>query len=743
MSLRKKINIIIIGLIVLYGVVDFGIHQFIIYPSFLAIEQEGAVKDAKRVEGAIAREILYLDSLVHDWAAWDDTYDFVDSRSEEYIKANLPISTFIDNNVNLIFICDPTGKVVWGEIYDLETEETIQIDNFPKEHLLKSHPLISYKTENTPLSQLTIAGIYITSKGPMLISSRPILTTGNEGAIRGSFIMGRLLTDELIENLVNQTQVDFQIYQLQDDSLALPLKTLVEEFNDTSKYNIKIIDNNLLQICTLYPDIEGNNALLLKSRIQRKIIKTGLQTIHYSMGYVLLAGLGSLVFVLWFLQKLVINPVKKITDHTIAVRRTNDLSKRINIQSHDEIGVLANEFDELLYQLEKRTNALKESEEKLVRSKKMESLGLLAGGVAHDLNNVLSGIVTYPELILMDLPEDSKIRKPMENIQESGLKATAIVQDLLTIARGIAITKEPVDLNRLVIDFLSSPECMKLKHYHPSVTISTHLAPDLLNVNGSHIHIRKALMNLASNASEADGSSKVTISTSNRYLDKPLQRYEDITKGEYVVLSVSDNGRGIFPEDLKSIFEPFYSKKVMGKSGTGLGLAVVWNVVRDHDGYVDVKTNDSGATFELYFPITREKTVVKSDSLSIDTYRGNGETILVVDDLDFQQELLCNMLEVLGYNTKVVSSGENAVKYLEKESVDLVLLDMIMGAGLNGRETYQKIVSIRPDQKAIIISGFSETEDVHGAQQLGAGQFVKKPVTLERLGMAIKSELEK
>ena len=386
--------------------------------------------------------------------------------------------------------------------------------------------------------------------------------------------------------------------------------------------------------------------------------------------------------------------------------------------------------------------ALRESEEKLARSKKMESLGLLAGGVAHDLNNVLSGIVSYPELILMDLPEESKLRKPVETIMESGNRAAAIVQDLLTVARGVATAKEPLSLNDMVSDYLISPELNKLKQFQPAVTIKTSLDGDLLNVKGSEVHIRKVVMNLTSNAAEAvEGSGSVTISTMNRYLDRPVCGYSEVSIGEYAVLAVSDDGPGISPDDLKKIFEPFYTKKVMGRSGTGLGLAVVWNTMQDHDGYIDVKSDENGTTFELYFPITRDEISDKDLSIPLEDFKGNKETILVVDDVKTQREISCKMLDMLGYITIAVSSGEEAVEYLKENRVDLVLLDMIMDPGINGRETYERIIKIHPGQKAVIISGFADTDEVKKARRAGAGQYIKKPVTLEKLGLAVKEEL--
>jgi CheY-like chemotaxis protein len=346
--------------------------------------------------------------------------------------------------------------------------------------------------------------------------------------------------------------------------------------------------------------------------------------------------------------------------------------------------------------------------------------------------------------MLIDLPEDSKFRKPIETMKESGDKAVAIVQDLLTVARGVAISKEPFGLNDLIGDYLNSPEFKRLEQFHPAVTIKTDLDAGLFNLDGSPVHIRKILMNLVSNAAEAIAESGVvTISTENRYLDRPLMGYDDLSIGEYVVLSVSDNGSGISSEDIERIFEPFYTKKVMGRSGTGLGLAVVWNVVEDHNGCINVASDENGTTFDVYFPVARREVSKKDLPKRINAYKGNGETILVVDDVESQRDISCNMLAALNYNAKSVSSGEEAVRYLKENPVDLILLDMIMDPKINGRETYERIKQVRPRQKAIIMSGFAETEEVMKAQSLGAGQFLKKPITLEMVGLAVKKELEK
>jgi CheY-like chemotaxis protein len=230
----------------------------------------------------------------------------------------------------------------------------------------------------------------------------------------------------------------------------------------------------------------------------------------------------------------------------------------------------------------------------------------------------------------------------------------------------------------------------------------------------------------------------------NRYVDRPLKGYDHIKEGEFAVLAVSDDGLGISSDDLERIFEPFYTKKVMGRrSGTGLGLAVVWNVMQDHKGYIDVTSKENGTIFELFFPMTREEISGKDLSTPFKDLKGNGETILVIDDMGSQRDISCKMLETFGYKTKAVCSGELAVEYLKENHVDLILLDMIMDPGINGRETYERIIKIHPKQKAIIVSGFAETDDVRKIQKLGAGKFLRKPLTIEEIGKAVKEEIEK
>ncbi|SMC96209.1 HAMP domain-containing protein [Desulfocicer vacuolatum DSM 3385] len=526
------------------------------------------------------------------------------------------------------------------------------------------------------------------------------------------------------------------------------------------------------------------------------------QMVVFFFGILFFVLLVIIICLNMFLSHCVILPTSRLRD-AMGQLQTGELGTQVSISSRDEIGQMAsafNEMSQMLYeQKEKLTRAItakdtyalklkksnaalellnknletrvrertaelsksnrhlqeeiderqrayrekRELEKRLDRSKKMETLGLLAGGVAHDLNNVLSGIVSYPDLLLLDLSPDDPGYGPIMTIKNSGQKAAAIVQDLLTLTRRGVICNEVVNVNAIISEYFTSPEHQRLILFHSNITVEVLLQEDLFNIQGSPLHLKKTVMNLVSNAAEAqpDGGS-IQVSTYNRYVDKPIQGYQLIKEGDYVILEVKDHGMGISEHDREKIFEPFYTKKIMGRSGTGLGMAVVWGTIQDHRGYINIKSElNRGTTFELFFPITRKHSAKQEDIPSLASHMGNRERILIIDDVKEQVEIATMILKKLNYTPVSVSSGEKAVKYLESHCVDLLILDMIMAPGMDGLETYKKIIETHPGQKALIVSGYAENHRVKTLQQLGAGPYIKKPYTIEKLGRAIKDEL--
>ena len=492
--------------------------------------------------------------------------------------------------------------------------------------------------------------------------------------------------------------------------------------------------------------------LIIKQTVRAYAVNIGLIT----LSLLLLGILLSLAISRQFFK-----PIKEMIGYLQRVGE-GDYDVKFDSKPRDEIGELFSSFEQMTRELktstvsvtdlkrEIRQRARAEAERnemaaQLQRSQKMEAVGRLASGVAHDLNNMLSGLVSYPELLMLDLPANHRMRPPLETIQKSGQKASAIVQDLLTLARRGVSNTEVVDFLKIVRDYLDSPEFHNLISFQPAIEVQTDFDPVVMNIKGSSAQLGKVVMNLVSNAVEAmpEGGT-VYLQITNRYIDRPIPGYDKIEQGEYLLFTIRDEGIGIKPDDLEHIFEPFYSKKVMGRSGTGLGMAVVWGAVKDHRGYIDIKSRvGQGTQIDLYFPLSREPIEPQGPRRKLDEFQGAGETILVVDDVAEQREIASRILERLGYRTVTVESGEAALDYLETQAADLVLLDMILDPGIDGHETYRRILEIRPGQKAVIASGYAESVQVEQALAMGAGAYIRKPYTLEKIGLAVRTELDR
>jgi len=383
-----------------------------------------------------------------------------------------------------------------------------------------------------------------------------------------------------------------------------------------------------------------------------------------------------------------------------------------------------------------------ELQEKLDRAERMESLGILAGGVAHDLNNMLGPMVGYSDLLLMKLDENDPIRKQVKRIGKSAQDAADVIQDLLTLARRGRYEMVPTSLNEVIESYLDSGGFNRLAESRPTITVEWRPDREISNLMGSSPHLSKAVMNLVVNAFDAmpNGGSLV-IETSQQHLTRLRSGYGGIEEDDYIILRVRDTGVGIDPGDLNKIFEPYYSKKKMGASGSGLGLAVVYGIVKDHKGYYDIfSERGKGAEFIIYFPVTTE--MISDTSCTQADYRGT-ESILIVDDVEEQRQISYDLLSSLGYQAATAVNGRDAVRYMTENKADLLIMDMIMEKDFDGLDAYREIIRMHPGQKAIIVSGFSATERANEMQRLGAGPYIKKPYNLSTIARAVREELDR
>jgi CheY-like chemotaxis protein len=263
-----------------------------------------------------------------------------------------------------------------------------------------------------------------------------------------------------------------------------------------------------------------------------------------------------------------------------------------------------------------------------------------------------------------------------------------------------------------------------------------------MNIKGGKSQIHRIISNLATHAIDAmKPGGTLSIKTENFYADEVTGKFGRIPRGEYVKVTVSDTGNGIPRDILSKIWDPFFTTKIADKKrGSGLGLSVVHAVVEDHHGFIDLSSELEKCTnFYLYFPITREVRELEEREQLV----GGTEKILVVDDDSVQLEVSNSLLSNLGYDVLTINSGEKALDILREETIDLLVLDMVMPPGMDGAETYRRALEINPNQKAIIISGYAETERVDYAKKLGIGSYIRKPLTLRAIASVVRKELDK
>lgn len=346
MSVRIKIGVILCAAMIGLALAEYGVQRFVVLPGFYSLERDEAVKDADRVLKALQNEVKYLTIFAWDWSAWDDTYEFVQSRSEAYIASNLIIDTFTGNHLNVIYIYDAAGRRIWGKIYDLDTEAEMELALLPKEGLPDGH-LLRTGSAGGAEGKSDIQGFVLTEAGPMVISAVPILKSNYAGPSRGTLIMGRFLDEAMVAQIAEQTQVDFSL----SDVSGKP--SCVDLADEKQRFDVHVGSGNLLHVHAVLPDISGKPLLSVNTSFQRKISSTGHDTMQNSILLILAAGAGILMLLSLSLKKVILNPLSILSKHVLSIKKTGDLSRRLMLFRKDEIGMLARECDNMVARLDK------------------------------------------------------------------------------------------------------------------------------------------------------------------------------------------------------------------------------------------------------------------------------------------------------------------------------------------------------------------------------------------------------
>jgi signal transduction histidine kinase/CheY-like chemotaxis protein len=379
-------------------------------------------------------------------------------------------------------------------------------------------------------------------------------------------------------------------------------------------------------------------------------------------------------------------------------------------------------------------------EEHLTQARKMESIGRLAGGVAHDFNNILAVILGHGELMMEDLPEESPLRVDLANMLKAGERARDLTRQLLAFGRKQILNVRPLELNPAVQEVGG----MIQRLLGEDIEIRLRLGTNTGSVKADQSQLHQVLMNLCLNARDAMPNGGVlTIETRKVWIDESSgDERSALAPGSYVLLGVSDTGTGMDETTLQHVFDPFFTTKEKGK-GTGLGLATVYGIVKQHGGEILVSSAPGrGTTFQVYLPPAQEVLPSENSATTDKPVAGHGETILVAEDNPHVRKLACMMLTRLGYTVLESRTVSECLDMASKTpEIDLLLTDIVM-PGMNGLQLFERIRAFRPELKTLFMSGY--TDDVigqHGLLDVSI-HFITKPFTEKGLSRKVHEALQ-
>ncbi|MDP2729646.1 MAG: CHASE4 domain-containing protein [Dehalococcoidales bacterium] len=612
MTLRSKtlltVGIVFLALIIILYIIS----QTLLMRSFARLEEQRTRQNVEQALNALSNDLLTLKSLTSDWASWDDTYAFVEDVNQDYIQTNLVDDTFTELRLNLMLFVNSSGQMVHGKAFDLQNEEEMTVPESLLSYLPPGGLLVSHSDPES-----IVRGIILLPENPMLIVSAPILTSEDEGPVRGALILGRYLDSSEIERLSGQTRLPLTIYRYDRSPAPGDFQTLVPFLSEEIPVLIRPLGKQSVAGYALMRDIYDKPVLLMRVDMPRDIYAQGQDTLAYFILSLLAVGAVLGVTALLFLDRQVLSRLTRLSRGVSSIGTSGDLSVRVPISGKDELSKLGVALNVMVETLERSSNMLKRKNELLdAQTKDLQSKAeeLTAqrrevekanqrksefmANMSHELRSPLNVIIGFAELMIDELSGkiDQEQKQCLNDILNSGQHLLSLVNDVLDLSRiesgKVELKSGKVALERLIAS-LTRTVMPILSPRKQSLDVDVESCLPLVYADEGNL--AQVLLNLVDNAS------KFTP-------DEGKLKVEAVRVGDWCRVSVIDNGIGIKKEDQERIFEPFIRLEeplVRERGGTGLGLTVVKQLIEKHGGRVWVESEyGRGSQFNFTLPLT-------------------------------------------------------------------------------------------------------------------------------------------
>jgi signal transduction histidine kinase len=594
MTLRRKTLLIIVG--TFYGVIIllFFISRNILLGSYSDLENQSTHQDVERVLTAYSQVLSSLDTTAADLAAWDDTYAFIADPGENYIRSNLTDSTFTQLGLNLMLYMDSSGQSVFGKAFDLENDMEIPLPPDLSAYLAENDLLVTQRNAESGYS-----GTIVLPEGPMMISSHPILTSQNQGPVRGTLIMGRYLDTAGIAELAETTLLSITVHRFNDPQVPSDFSAALSSVSTASPIYVQPLNEQSIAGYTLIEDISGRPALMLRVDAPRDIYQQGQSAISYLILTIVGVSLAFGLVTILLLEKQVLSRLSYLSRNVSDIGTSGNLEARVSVPGSDELSRLGATINGMLAALEQSETELRhlfENEKQLRQELEAEINKRVefTHALVHELKTPITPVLASSEMLLEEVKKSGPAWELAQSISQGAYNLNQRIDELLDLARGevgmLQINPEAVEPGRLLRNIVDSVKSLARKNGH---TLNTELPSSLPIIQADNDRLRQVVLNLLNNAfkfTPSGGSITVRAREEKAHL----------------IVEVQDTGSGISQEEQKRLFEPYQQLESERSrlAGLGLGLSLSKKLVELHGGQIWVQSEKGkGSTFGFSLPL--------------------------------------------------------------------------------------------------------------------------------------------